>query len=182
MKFLLPLLSVFALASSLPTWHQGPIISDDDNLMERRDLYKVEVVQVRSSCYTKTIVAKITKYASGAQDYLAEAFKGAVADSNGDVMAISSSKKNIHVPFALGRITRHGHNRPGKHRISLLGFRNRLALLILAFAVVLTVACSYLRKKYVAASRQESDKASLELALSEKVLPGTSEKDIKIES
>ncbi|KAG5983144.1 hypothetical protein E4U55_000730 [Claviceps digitariae] len=182
MKFLLPLLSLSALASSMPAWHRGPIISDDDNLMERRDLYKVEVVQAHSSRYTTTIVTKITKYASDAQGYLTECFKGAVADSNGEVMTISSSKKNIQMPFAVARVTRHGHNRHSRHRISLLGFRNRLALCILTFAVVLTVAFSYLRKTYISSLRQQSDQARIESAFSEKALPGTTEKDGMAES
>ncbi|KAG6003335.1 hypothetical protein E4U21_002112 [Claviceps maximensis] len=182
MKFLLPLLSLSALASSLPAWSSGPIISDDENLMERRDLYKVEVVQAHSSRHTNLIFAKITKYASDAQDYLTESFKGAVADGNSDIVTISYNEKNTHIPIAMGRLTRHGHHRHGRHRISLLGFRNRLALLILAFAVVLTVGCSYLRKIYVASLREQPDQVRLESAFSDTVLPETSEKNKMMES
>ncbi|KAG6024527.1 hypothetical protein E4U41_001754 [Claviceps citrina] len=179
MRFLLPFLSLSALAFSLPTWHQGPFISDDENLMERRDLYKVEIVQAQSSRFTNTIVTKITKYASDVQGYLAESFKGAVADSNGEVMAISYKKK---IPMAVGRITRHGHKTHNRHRISLLGFRNRLAFFILAFAVVLAFACSYLRRIYLASLRPESDHFKLESAISEKPSPETTRQDAVMES
>ncbi|KAG5926343.1 hypothetical protein E4U42_003408 [Claviceps africana] len=171
MKLLLPLLSLSVLVSSLPAWHQGPIISDDDNLMERRDLYMVEVVRAHSSCHTHAVMAKITKYASDAQGYLAASFKGVVADGNDEVM-----------PTAMGRITRHRHNRHGRHRISLSGFRNRLALVILAFAVVLAVACSYLRRTYIASSRRQSSQGNSEPAFSEKALSRTTEKDVLLES
>ncbi|QPG96240.1 hypothetical protein C2857_003628 [Epichloe festucae Fl1] len=153
MKLLLPLLSLSAIASSLPTWHQGPVISDDDTLMERRLAYKVEMVRARSSRFTfpDTIVTKVTKYASGAQGYLAESFKGAgavavaVADSNGQVLTTSFGNKKG--PFTMGHASREGHgHRHHRHRISLLGFRNRLAIFILTFAVVLAFACSHLRR------------------------------------
>ncbi|KAG5953879.1 hypothetical protein E4U53_001327 [Claviceps sorghi] len=182
MKFLLPLLSLFALASSLPAWHRGPIISDDDNLMERRDLYQVQAVRAHSSCYTPTIITKITKYASDAQGYLAASFKGAVADTNGQVMSISYNNKNTHIPLSMGRITRHRHNRHGRHRISLSGFRNRLALVILAFAVIMAIACSYLRRIYIASLRRQSSQRDSEPAFSEKALPTTIEKDVLMES
>ncbi|KAG6095816.1 hypothetical protein E4U14_008116 [Claviceps sp. LM454 group G7] len=179
MKFLLPLFCLTALSTALPTWHQGPIMSDDDTLMERRDLYRVEIVH---SAFPNTIITKVTKVASNARSYLAASFKGAVADSNGDVMTILYSKKNP-IPIAIGRITRHGHRgRHNRHRISLLGFRNRLALFLLAFAVVLTVAGSYLRKLYVASSRRTSDQINSEAAFPEKGSLGDVKKDGTMES
>ncbi|GAB0135691.1 hypothetical protein EsDP_00004018 [Epichloe bromicola] len=178
MKLLLPLLSLSAIASSLPTWHQGPIISDDDTLMERRFVYKVEMVRAHSSSrFTNTIVTKVTKYASEAQGYLAESFRGAVAvtvadDSNSQVL--TSSFGNKKGPFTMGHASREGHgHHHHRHRISLLGFRNRLAIFILTFAVVLAFAYSRLRRIHVASLRQESEQSILESALSENGLSGS---------
>ncbi|KAK2597304.1 hypothetical protein QQS21_006078 [Conoideocrella luteorostrata] len=166
MKVLLPLFSLAALGSTLPTWHQGPIISDDDTLMERRDMVKIEIVQAHSP-FTNTVVTKITKYASDARGFLSESFKGAVADSNGEVAFVSYGKKMA--PFMTGKISGTGHRSHHRHRISLLGFRNRLAVFILAFSLVLAVACSYFRRIYVASLQpQEADAYALESVLSEK--------------
>ncbi|KAG5959813.1 hypothetical protein E4U58_004854 [Claviceps cyperi] len=179
MKFLLPLFCLTALSSALPTWHQGPIMSDDDTLMERRDLYKVEIVH---SASPNTIITKVTKVASNARSYLTASFKGAVADSNGDVMTVLFSKNNA-IPIAIGRTTRHGHRcRHNRHRISLLGFRNRLALFLLACAVVLTIAGSYLRKIYVASSRRISDQINSEADFPEKGSLDDVKKDSTMES
>lgn len=148
MRLLPVILSLSALASAAPTWHQGPIISDDDNLMERRDILKVEIVEAHTSRFTNTIVTKVTKYATNAasdvQGFLTESFRGAVADGNGEIMTVSFGKKVAPFKVHSGRKGRGGgHHR---HRISLLGFRNRLAVFILAFSLVLAVACSYLRR------------------------------------
>lgn len=142
-------------------------MTDDDNLMERRNVYKVEIVQTYSSRFTNTIVTKITKYASEAQGYLTDSFKGAVADSNGEVMTIAYG--NNVVPFMMSQNSRKEHHRHHNHRISLLGFRNRLAVFILAFSLVLAVACSYLRRTYLASLHQQAEESTLESALTEKV-------------
>lgn len=146
---LLPLIVSFtAIASAAPTWHQGPIISDDDNLMERRDMIKIEIVEAHTSRFTNTIITKVTKYATDAasdvQGFLTESFRGAVADGNGEIMTISYGKKVAPFMVHSGRGKGRGGHR--RHRISLLGFRNRLAVFILAFSLVLAVAFSYLRR------------------------------------
>ncbi|OAQ67069.1 hypothetical protein VFPPC_08531 [Pochonia chlamydosporia 170] len=174
MRFPLILISLSAMACAAPAWHQGPIISDDDNLMERRDIVKVEIVEAHTSRFTNTIVTKITRYATDAasdvQGFLTESFRGAVADGNGEVMTVSFGKKVA--PFMInpgrgkGRGGRHHH----RHRISLLGFRNRLAVFILAFSLVLAVACSYLRRAYVASLQKPVDSPALDTSLAEKAL------------
>lgn len=156
MRFSLILASLTAAACAAPAWHQGPVMADDDNLMERRDVVRVQVVQAHTSRFTNTMITKITRYAADAasevQGFLSESFRGAVADGSGEVMTIAYGKKAS--PFVVGSgigsgrgkgkgLGRHGRHR---HRISLLGFRNRLAVFILAFSLVLAVACSYLRR------------------------------------
>lgn len=140
-----PLVLAFAaLGSALPAWPKGPIISDDDTLMERRDIVKIEIIRAESAGLHDTIITRITRYASDARDYLTDSFKGAVADGNGDILAASHGKTTSLV-FGEGFVDGHRphHHR---HRISLLGFRNRLAIFILAFSVVFAMACSYLRR------------------------------------
>ncbi|KID89895.1 hypothetical protein MGU_03300 [Metarhizium guizhouense ARSEF 977] len=179
MRFSLILASLTAAACAAPAWHQGPVMADDDNLMERRDVVRVEVVQAHTSRFTNTMITKITRYAADAasdvQGFLSESFRGAVADGSGEVMTIAYGKKAS--PFVVGSgsgsgrgkgkgLGRHGRHR---HRISLLGFRNRLAVFILAFSLVLAVACSYLRRVYVA-SLQEPVEDPVDSALAEKAL------------
>ncbi|KAK8927315.1 hypothetical protein H634G_01743 [Metarhizium anisopliae BRIP 53293] len=179
MRFSLILASLTAAACAAPAWHQGPVMADDDNLMERRDVVRVQVVQAHTSRFTNTMITKITRYAADAasevQGFLSESFRGAVADGSGEVMTIAYGKKAS--PFVVGSgigsgrgkgkgLGRHGRHR---HRISLLGFRNRLAVFILAFSLVLAVACSYLRRVYIA-SLQEPVEDPVDSALAEKAL------------
>ncbi|QUC17896.1 uncharacterized protein UV8b_02137 [Ustilaginoidea virens] len=176
MKCSLLLLSLTAVGSALPTWRQGPIMSDDDNLMERRDIITIEIVQAQSSRFTNTVVTKITKYASDAQGFLTESFKGAVADGSGELMTVSDAKPVMPLMRLKGsRKNHHHHNNNNhhrrRHRISLLGFRNRLAVLILAFALVLAVACSYLRRIYIASLQHDTDTCPEDAALLEKASP-----------
>ncbi|KAH0597719.1 hypothetical protein MHUMG1_04090 [Metarhizium humberi] len=179
MRFSLILASLTAAACAAPAWHQGPVMADDDNLMERREVVRVQVVQAHTSRFTNTMITKITRYAADAasevQGFLSESFRGAVADGSGEVMTIAYGKKAS--PFVVGSgigsgrgkgkgLGRHGRHR---HRISLLGFRNRLAVFILAFSLVLAVACSYLRRVYIA-SLQEPVEDPVDSALAEKAL------------
>ncbi|KAF5130769.1 uncharacterized protein G6M90_00g060360 [Metarhizium brunneum] len=181
MRFSLILASLTAAACAAPAWHQGPVMADDDNLMERRDVVRVQVVQAHTSRFTNTMITKITRYAADAasdvQGFLSESFRGSVADGSGEVMTIAYGKKAS--PFVVGSgigsgrgkgkgkgLGRHSRHR---HRISLLGFRNRLAVFILAFSLVLAVACSYLRRVYIA-SLQGPVEDPVDSALAEKAL------------
>lgn len=161
MHFSLILLSLSAIVCAAPTWPQGPIISDDDTLMERREMVKVETVQAHTGHATNTMVTKITTYASNTasdvRGYLRDSFRGAMADSNGEVMTVSYGKKAPPFLMGSGKGRGRGGHHHGRHRISLLGFRNRLAVFILAFSLVLAVACSYLRRIYVAQMQKETD-------------------------
>ncbi|EFZ03745.1 hypothetical protein X797_004963 [Metarhizium robertsii] len=186
MRFSFILASLTAAACAAPAWHQGPVMADDDNLMERRDVVRVQVVQAHTSRFTNIMITKITRYAADAasdvQGFLSESFRGAVADGSGEVMTIAYGKKAS--PFVVGSgigsgrgkgkgLGRHGRHR---HRISLLGFRNRLAVFILAFSLVLAVACSYLRRVYIA-SLQEPVEDPVDSALAEKALLSRSTKE-----
>jgi hypothetical protein len=150
MRLSLILLSISAMAAAAPTWRQGPIITDDDNLMDRRDIIKVEIVEAHTSRFTNTFVTKITRYAtdtaSDINEFLSESFRGAVADGNGEVMTFSYAKKTSPFMTGSGRGRGRGGHHHHRHRISLLGFRNRLAVFILAFSLGLAVACSYARR------------------------------------
>ncbi|KAG8405642.1 hypothetical protein J3459_021598 [Metarhizium acridum] len=182
MRLSLILASLTAAASAAPAWHQGPVMADDDDLMERRDVVRVEVVQAYTSRFTNTMITKLTRYAADAasdvQGFLAESFRGAVADGTGEVMTITYGKKTPPLVVGSGGsrgkgLGRHCHHR---HRISLLGFRNRLAAFILAFSLVLAVACSYFRRLHVA-SPQEAVEDPVDSARAEKALLSRSSRE-----
>ncbi|KAF5120836.1 hypothetical protein E5D57_013172 [Metarhizium anisopliae] len=127
----------------MPNRWKGPVISDDDILLERRDILKVEVVETHTSRFTNTIVTKITQYATNTASHVHglvtdSIVKGAMADDNGEVMAFAHDNM---APTYSSRRPRHD-----RHRIPMLSFRSHLAIFILVFSSVLAVACSYLRK------------------------------------
>ncbi|OAA46999.1 hypothetical protein NOR_02635 [Metarhizium rileyi] len=150
MRLPLILVSLAGMTCAAPVWHQGPIISDDDNLMERRDLFEVEIVQAHTSRFTNTVITRITRYAADAASdvhgFLSDSFRGAVADGSDEVMTVSYGKKTTPFIIGSGREPGRGRHPHHRHRISLLGFRNRLAGFILAFSLVLAVTCSYFRR------------------------------------
>lgn len=119
---------------------------DDDILVSKREVVSVEITAASTSPFTNAVVTKVTKYASGAAELVrhSEIFGGdpiSIADGNGEIIPASYGHKGSS--FAGNDSRRHRHHR---HRISLLGFRDRLAMFILSFSLLLAIFCSYLRK------------------------------------
>ncbi|KHN96066.1 uncharacterized protein MAM_06171 [Metarhizium album ARSEF 1941] len=173
---ILLLLTAAAAASAAPTRPQRPVIADDDTLLDRRAVVHVEIVQAHTSRFTNAVMTKITRYASDAasdvQGFLSGSFGGAVADPSGDVMTVAYGQRASPLTTAARRPHAHQDGRRRRHRISLLGFRNRLAVFILAFSLALAVVCSYLRRAYIVSLKEpveaqaEVDTGSVEKASS----------------